>query len=52
LGVEPTDFPTIPQFPFVSSLARILRASRAVDSLIEKDIELFQIVAAAHHEAL
>ena len=52
LGVDAADFPAIPRFPFVASLARILRASRAVDLLLEKDIELFQIVAAAHREAL
>jgi hypothetical protein len=52
LGVEAPELPPIPHFPFVSSLAKILKASKAVDALIEKDVELYQIVAAAHKKAL
>jgi hypothetical protein len=52
LGLEPDTLPAIPQFPQIASLASFLKASHAVDALIEKDCELYHFVSEAYKKLL
>ncbi len=47
-GLGPSALPDYPQLPGVTALARVLKRTREVDWLIEKDLELYHHVADAY----
>jgi hypothetical protein len=51
-GIEPAALPAVPHFPQIAALARFLRASRAVDALIEKDCEVYHFLSEAYKKLL
>jgi hypothetical protein len=47
VGVSPASLPSLPQFSTVPPLAGLLKKTREVDVLLEKDLELYHYVADA-----
>jgi hypothetical protein len=47
LNIDASQLPTVPQLSIVPTLARILQGTRAVDNLLEKDLELYHLVVKA-----
>ena len=48
LGIEPAELSPLPQFPRVNPLAQILKESRTVDMLLERDLEVYSAVREAY----
>ncbi len=51
LEIDPASLPQLPAFPTVAPLAQLLRNSREIDMLLEKDLELYQYVDAAFNKS-
>ena len=52
LGLDEGTLPAIPVLPAVGTLAAMLKRSRAVDPLLDRDIELYEHVAAAFQKSV
>ena len=48
LGLAPDSFTTIPIYPRVPPLASLLRETRTVDHLLERDLEVYETVRRAY----
>ena len=48
LGLDPHNLSMIPEFPRITSLALLLKESKAVDHLLELDLEVYETVRTAY----